>query len=78
MEFQELALHVKNIRKQNAISQEKICQDLHISRATLSSFENAKGDIGIKKVLQILDYFGLTCKVIEKNPFPTLEDLRDE
>lgn len=78
MEFQELALHVKNARKQKSISQEKICHDLHISRATLSSFENARGDIGTKKVLQILDYLGFTCKIVEKSPFPTLEDLRGE
>lgn len=77
MEFQELALHVKQQRKQKSITQEKMCYDLHISRATLSSFENAKGDIGVRKILQILDYLGFTCKIVEKSPFPTLEDLRD-
>lgn len=78
MDFQELATYVKNARKQKSISQEKICYDLHISRATLSSFENARGDIGVKKVLQIIDYLGFACKLTEKSPFPTLEDLRGE
>ena len=54
-------------------------KDLNISRATISSLENANSsDVGIRKVLQILDYLGfeLTCK--EKSPFPSFEELRDE
>jgi len=67
------------LRKEKKVSQEQLAKDLNISRATISSLENASGsDVGIKKVLQIVDYLGfeLTCK--EKSPFPTFEELRDE
>ena len=65
--------------KEKKVSQEQLAKNLNISRATISSLENASGsDVGIKKVLQIVDYLGfkLTCK--EKSPFPTFEELRDE
>lgn len=70
---------ISTLRKNKKVSQEQLAKDLHISRATLSSLENAtSSDVGIKKVLQIVDYLGyeLTCK--EKSPFPTFEELRDE
>jgi len=79
MDFKDLGLEIQNIRKDSKISQSEICEDLKISRATLSSLENGRGvDIGIKKVMQILDYLGYEISIKEKSPFPTLEDLRNE
>ncbi len=78
MDLKELGSFIKKTRKEQNISQEELCKDLHISRATLSSLENARGEIGIKKVLQILDYLDFEIAVKEKSPFPTLEDLRNE
>lgn len=79
MDLKEIGLQIKNHRKENSISQSKVCDDLKISRATLSSLENGRGiDVGIKKVMQILDYLGYEFCIKEKNQFPTLEDLRNE
>ncbi len=78
MDFKELGNFVKKARREKNISQEKLCEDLRISRATLSCFENAKGEIGFKKVLQIIDYLDFEIKLKEKSLFPTLEDLKDE
>ena len=79
MDLKELGLQIKKYRKENSISQSKICDDLKISRATLSSLENGRGvDVGIKKVMQILDYLGYEICIKEKSLFPTLEDLRNE
>lgn len=51
---------------------------LAISRATLSAFENGKpGDIGIRKVIYMLDYLGYEFAVREKSAFPTFEELLD-
>ena len=79
MDFKTFGQMIATLRKENKISQSKLAEDLNISRATISSLENAtSSDVGIKKILQILDYLGyeLTCK--EKSPFPTFEELRDE
>lgn len=79
MDLKEFGKLISKLRKEKKVSQEQLAKDLNISRATISSLENASGsDVGIKKVLQIVDYLGfeLTCK--EKSPFPTFEELRDE
>ena len=79
MDLKELGLQIRNYRKESSISQLKVCHDLKISRATLSSLENGRGvDIGIKKVMQILDYLGYEFSIKQKSLFPTLEDLRNE
>lgn len=78
MDLKELGQVIKKLRKEKKLSQTQLCDDLKISRATLSTLENGKGiDIGIRKVLWILDYLGYQLSIKEKNRFPTLEDLRD-
>lgn len=78
MDLKEFGNQVKSYRKEQKISQVKICEDLNISRATLSSLENGRGEIGFKKVLQIIDYLGFEFIIKEKSLFPTLEELRNE
>lgn len=56
-----------------------MAEHLGISRATINALENGRsGDIGIKKVMKVLDYLGKELVIREKSPFPTLEELRDE
>ncbi len=79
MDLKAFGAYVAQLRKEKKVSQEQLSRDLGISRATISSLENGtSSDVGIKKILHILDYLGyeLTCK--EKSPFPTFEELRDE
>ncbi|AFL68369.1 helix-turn-helix domain-containing protein [Sulfurospirillum barnesii] len=79
MDLREFGTHMAQLRKAKKVSQEQLSRDLSISRATISALENGtSSDVGIKKILQILDYLGyeLTCK--EKSPFPTFEELKDE
>ncbi len=79
MNIKEFGKNLSILRKQNKITQEQMARDLRISRATISSFENGKAsDIGIKKVIQIVDYLGFELSIKEKSPFPTFEELRDE
>ena len=79
MDLKEIGQYIKSYRKDKKLSQTILCEDLKISRATLSSLENGRGvDIGIKKVIQILDYLGYQISLKEKSSFPTLEELRDE
>lgn len=57
MDFYELGKELALLRKSKNISQQTISKDLSISRATISNFESgASSDIGLKKVLQIIDY----------------------
>jgi transcriptional regulator with XRE-family HTH domain len=76
MDFREFGKEVAMLRKQKKISQHSLCEDIAISRATLSNLENGGDiDIGLKKVLQIVDYLGCEICIKEKSPFPIFEDI---
>jgi len=79
MDFTKLGETIAKVRKEKRMSQQQLALDLHISRATISSFENGNGvDIGLKKVLAILDYLGYEIALKEKSKFPSFEELLDE
>lgn len=76
MDFQELAQELSGLRKNKNISQQTMATHLHISRATISNFENGtSSDIGLKKVMQMADYLGYALDLREKSPFPTFEEV---
>ncbi|HIP19275.1 MAG TPA: XRE family transcriptional regulator [Sulfurovum sp.] len=79
MDFKEFGKTIAIMRKEKKVSQGQMAQDLNISRATISALENARtADIGIRKILQIIDYLGYELDFKEKSAFPTFEELRDE
>ena len=76
MDFYELGKELALLRKSKNISQQTISKDLNISRATISNFESGtSSDIGLKKVLQIVDYLGYKINIKEKSLFPVFEDI---
>ena len=76
MDFYELGKELALLRKSKNISQQTISKDLSISRATISNFESgASSDMGLKKVLQIVDYLGYKINIKEKSLFPVFEDI---
>ncbi|MCT7557087.1 helix-turn-helix domain-containing protein [Aliarcobacter butzleri] len=76
MDFYELGKELATLRKSKNISQQTISKDLNISRATISNFESGtSSDIGLKKVLQIIDYLGYEINLKEKSLFPVFEDV---
>jgi len=78
MDYKEFGKEIALLRKQQKISQEQLSKDLHISRATISGLENGRAsDVGLKKILQIIDYFGYELSLNEKSAFPTFEELKD-
>jgi len=78
MDFKEFGKNIAILRKNQNISQTILCEDIGISRATLSSLENGRGvDIGFKKILDIVDYLGYEINLKTKSPFPSFEELRD-
>jgi|APSaa5957512535_1039671.scaffolds.fasta_scaffold438302_2 transcriptional regulator with XRE-family HTH domain len=78
MDFQALALEIRKLRKEQRISQSVMAQGVGISRATISALENGSlHDVGIKKIMVILDYLGCELSLREKSPWPTFEELKD-
>jgi len=70
---------IKKERKRQKISQEKLAQALGMSRATISQIESGTvQDIGVRKLIRILDYLGLELRVRAAGSPPTLDELREE
>jgi transcriptional regulator with XRE-family HTH domain len=55
------------LRHEQGVTQQQLAEHLAISRATINALENGRaGDIGIRKVMKILDYLGVELSIREK------------
>ncbi|APC91108.1 MULTISPECIES: helix-turn-helix domain-containing protein [Francisella] len=76
MDIIQIGQEIANIRKSKKISQQKMSDDINISRTTISNIENGSvTDVGIKKIIRIIDYLGYEISFKEKSLFPVFEDL---
>jgi HTH-type transcriptional regulator/antitoxin HipB len=81
MYFDEIGQEIKKARKGKSpkLTQQRLGSLLRMSRATISGIENGTiPEIGIRKVISILDVLGLELVVRPKPPRPTLPDLIKE
>lgn len=75
----ELGEQIKRERKKRRLSQADLAQLLGMSRATISQIENGTvQEIGIRKLIRILDVLGLELRVRAAGAPPTLDELREE
>lgn len=73
----EIGKEIRNERKRRKVSQEKMAQDLGMSRATISQIESGTvQEIGVRKLIRMLDYLGLELRVRPAGAPPTLDELR--
>ncbi|ART79764.1 helix-turn-helix domain-containing protein [Oceanisphaera avium] len=78
MDYLELGKIIRELRQQKKISQQQMADHLAMSRTTINAFELGRsGDVGLRKVMKMLDYLGYEVSIREKSPFPTFEELRD-
>ncbi len=70
---------IRKERKRRKISQEKMAKDLEMSRATISQIESGTvQEIGVRKMIRILEYLDLELRVRPAGAPPTLDELRGE
>lgn len=70
---------IREARKSQKVTQAEAAKAAGIGRSTLSQIENGTiQDIGIRKVIRVLDFLGLELTVRPKGAPPTLEELRKE
>jgi transcriptional regulator with XRE-family HTH domain len=75
----EIGSDIRKKRKYLRISQERIAIDLGMSRSTISQIEaGVVSEIGVRKLVRILEYLGLELRVRTAGLPPTLEELREE
>lgn len=70
---------IREARKRQKVTQSEAAKAAGIGRSSLSQIENGKiQDIGIRKVIRVLDFLGLELATRPKGAPPTLEELRKE
>jgi transcriptional regulator with XRE-family HTH domain len=75
----EIGKEIRTERKRRKISQEKIADDLAMSRSTISQIESGTiPEIGVRKLIRILEYLGLELRVRPAGMPPTLDELRED
>jgi len=76
VDFNEIGLAVTEFRRVQRFSQQRIADATGLSRATINALETGRaGDVGLRKVIKIMDYLGYEIQLKEKSNLPTLEDL---
>jgi transcriptional regulator with XRE-family HTH domain len=70
---------IREARKKQNVIQSEAAKAAGIGRSTLSQIENGIiQDIGIRKVIRVLDFLGLELTTRPRGAPPTLEELREE
>ena len=61
------------------ISQAMMARELGMGRSTISQIESGVvQDIGVRKLIRVLEYLGLELRVRQAGAPPTLDELREE
>jgi len=74
----EIGEQIKKERKRRKISQDEIAKELGMSRSTISQIESGiVQEIGVRRLIRVLDYLGLEIRVRPAGAPPTLDELRE-
>lgn len=75
----DIGKQIRQVRKSRKISQAEIAKALGMSRTTIGQIENGSvQEIGVRKLIRLLEFLGLELRVRPAGQPPTLEDLREE
>jgi transcriptional regulator with XRE-family HTH domain len=75
----EIGDKLRKERKRRKISQERMAKDLEMSRTTISLIESGTvQEIGVRKLIRMLEYLDLELRVRPAGVPPTLDELREE
>jgi transcriptional regulator with XRE-family HTH domain len=70
---------IRHERKLRKVSQSEMAKALGMSRTTIGQIENGTvQDIGVRKLIRILDFLELELRVRSAGRPPTLEEIREE
>ena len=70
---------IRETRKRQNVTQSEAAKAAGIGRSSLSQIENgAIQEIGIRKVIRVLDFLGLELTTRPRGAPPTLEELKEE
>lgn len=75
----DIGKQIQRARKGRKVSQLEVAKALGMSRTTIGQIENGTvQDIGVRKLIRVLEFLGLELRVRPAGMPPTLEELREE
>ncbi len=75
----EIGENIRKERKLQKISQGNLAKTLGMSRSTISQIEaGIVQDIGIRKLIRILDHLGLELRIRPAGAPPNLDELKEQ
>ncbi len=75
----DIGKNIRRERKRRKLTQASLAELLGMSRTTIGQIENGSvQDIGVRKIIRILEVLGLELRVRPAGLPPTLEELREE
>ena len=75
----EIGAQIRAYRTDRQITQQQLAQALGMSRTTIGQIENGTvQEIGVRKLIRILEFLGLELRVRPLGRPPTLDELREE
>lgn len=75
----EIGVEIRKERRRKKLSQQTVASDLGMSRTTISLIESGTvQDIGVRKIIRVLEYLGLELRVRLAGIPPTLDELRED
>jgi len=75
----EIGKYIRQERKKRKMSQAALASMLGMSRTTIGQIENGTvQDIGIRKLVRVLEILDLELRVRRTGTPPTLDELREE
>jgi transcriptional regulator with XRE-family HTH domain len=70
---------IRQARKSRKVSQAEVAKALGMSRTTIGQIESgAVQEIGVRKLIRVLEFLGLELRVRSAVRPPTLDELREE
>ena len=77
--FINIGKTIREVRKERKVSQVQLAKALGMSRTTIGQIENGTvQEIGVRKLIRVLEYLGLELRVRQAGSPPTLDELREE
>jgi transcriptional regulator with XRE-family HTH domain len=75
----DIGKQIKKARKIRKVSQAELAKALGMSRTTIGQIENGSiQEIGVRKLIRVLEFLGMELRVRPAGRPPTLEDIRKE
>jgi transcriptional regulator with XRE-family HTH domain len=74
----EIGAHIRKNRENRRITQQQLAQALGMSRTTIGQIEKGTvQEIGVRKLIRILEFLELEVRVRPAGKPPTLDELRE-